>query len=146
MGKNLIILSDWKSKSEYQKLKAEIEESITSVTSFSYYFCIRKAKEVEELPHIPQVHYISKKDFSFFGKLKSIQLKKILQNKESGILIGASELNSSLYKKVIKNAQLISIGIEKDNFPNFSISFMNTDVKEGNFYSQINNYLTKIQL
>lgn len=146
MGKNLIVLSDWTSKSDYQRLKTEVEENIPTGASFSYLFCIQKAKDVEELPHIPKVYYVSKKDFSLFGKLKNLQLQKILQNRDSGILIGTSELNTSLYKRVMKNTQLISIGIESKNPPDFSISFKNADLKNGDFYKKINNYLTKIQL
>lgn len=146
MGKKLIILTDWESKSDYQNLKAEIEKDISCAESFTYLFCIKKAKEVEDLPHIPKVHYISKKDFSLFGKLKTIHLKKLLQKRESGILIGASEINSLLYRRIIKNTKLISIGIEKEKPPYFKISFKNTDLKSGGFFIKINNYLTKIEL
>ena len=146
MGKKVIILTDWKSKADYQKLKSEVEQIISHADSFTYLFCIRNAKEVEELPHIPQVHYISKKDFSIFGKLKSIELKKILQNRESGILIGASQITSPLYKKVLKITQLISIGKDNEDLSHFNISFKVTNTKEDNFYKKVNNYLTKIQL
>lgn len=146
MGKELIILTDWTDKSDYQKLKTEIEKVISSADSFTYLFCIQKAKEVEELPHIPKVHYISKRDFSFFGKLKTIELKKILQKKDSGILIGTSKLDSKLYKRVLKKSKLISIGTEKESLPYFNISFKDTNLKGDDFYKKINNYLTKIQL
>ncbi len=146
MGKRIIILTDWQSKADYQKLKSEIEQEIAHADSFTYLFCIRNAKEVEELPHIPQIHYISKKDFSIFGKLKPLELKKLLQKRDSGILICTSELCSSVYRKVLKSAQLISIGIEKERLPHFNISFKDTDIKGKNFYKKINNYLTKIQL
>ena len=146
MGKKLIILSDWKSKSDYQQLQSEVEGNISGVDTFFYLFSIDKPKIIEELPQIPSVYYFSKKDFSLFGGIKTPTLRGLLINEKDGILIVAKEKTSSLLKKILKNSKLMSIGMVKETLPKFDLSFKDTQLKQGEFFKQINNYITKIQL
>lgn len=145
MEKELLVLSEWKDKSSFHQLKKDIEENILHKGQVDYLFCIRKAKEVEELPKVPHVFYLSKKDFNLFGKLKNTQKRELLHN-NSKVLIAALDKNSNLIKKTIKNANLLSIGIHNENLPTFDMAFRNTQLENGKFFKQINNYLKKIQL
>lgn len=146
MEKKLVILSDWKNKSEFQKMKSDVEEQISRVDTFFYLFCVDNPKMIEELPQIPSVYYLSKKDFSIFGGIKTPALRGLLINEKSAVLIVATETTSPLLKKTIKKSKLLSIGMMKDALPRFDISFKDVDLKDGKFFKQINNYLTKIQL
>lgn len=146
MEKKLIVLADWKGKSEFQQLKTDVEDCIQNGNTFFYLFCIDDHKLIEGLPHIPSVSYLSKKEFSIFGKLKTPMLRALLINEGSGVLIVAAEKPSKLLLKTLKNSKLMSIGMEKETLPKFDISFKNSELKDGKFFKQINNYLTKIQL
>ena len=146
MDKKLIILADWKSKSDFKQLKSDVEDHISGVDTFFYLFCIKDHKLIEELPQVPSVSYISKIDYSFFGKLKTPMLRGLLINEKSGVLIAATENASPLLIKTLKSSKLMSIGIEKEALPKYDISFKDVDLKNGDFFKQINNYLSKIQL
>src|SRR5690554_7688921 len=82
MEKKLIILSEWKGKTEFQKLKSNVENHIDEVSSFHYLLCLKNAKMIEEVPKIPSVDYYTKKDFSLFGKVKNPTLKDLLTRSE----------------------------------------------------------------
>ncbi|HZH86566.1 MAG TPA: hypothetical protein VFD77_04565 [Brumimicrobium sp.] len=146
MEKKLIVLADWKGESEFQQFKTDVEACIQNGNTFFYLFCIDNHKLIEGLPHIPNVSYLSKKEFSMFGKLKTPMLRALLINENSGVLIVAAEKPSKLLLKTLKNSKLMSIGMEKETLPKFDISFKNSELKDGKFFKQINNYLTKIQL
>jgi hypothetical protein len=67
--------------------------------------------------------------------------------KESaGLLIAAIETETVLLKKVLKHSKLMSVGIEKENLPNFELAFKNSQLLGGKLFKQMNTYLTKIQL
>jgi|SRR5690554_309372 len=146
MEKKLIILSEWKGKTEFQKLKSNVENHIDEVSSFHYLLCLKNAKMIEEVPKIPSVDYYTKKDFSLFGKVKNPTLKDLLTEEGNSILVVAVETPFSLLNKTIKNSKLMSIGIEMEILPKFDLSFKDSKLEQGNFFKQINNYLTKIQL
>jgi hypothetical protein len=146
MVKKLIILSEWRGKPESQQLKTDVENNISGVASFFYLFIVQNPKLIEDLPQLPSVSYLSKKDFSIFGKIKTPMLRGLLINEKSGVLVVATDKVSALLKKTLKNSKLISIGIEMETLPKFDLSFKDTEFKEGKIFKQINNYLSKIQL
>lgn len=142
MRKKIIILSDWESKENFKKLKSEAETLIQFEATFSYLFCVKNHKLIEELPQLANVIYISKKDFSFFGKLQTPVLKDLLiHNPKESFLVIASESPSKLLLKTLKFNQLMSIGIAMKSLPQFDVSFKNTTLNQGKFFQQMNNYL-----
>lgn len=146
MGKKLVILSSWKGKDDFQHLKSTLEKNITGNNTVFYLICVDQPKLIEELPQMPSVNYLSKKDFSLFGKIKTLELRGLLINEKNGVLIVAMEESNSLLNKVIKHSKLMSIGMDKESLPRFDITFKGAELNSGVFFKQINNYLTKIQL
>ncbi|HLV42347.1 MAG TPA: hypothetical protein VKY37_08715 [Brumimicrobium sp.] len=146
MGKKLVILSEWKDKTAFQQLKNDVENQISGVDTFFYLFTVENPKIIEELPQIPSVYYLSKKDFTLFGLIKTPSLRGLLINEKSGVLIVTMVNTSVLLKRVMKTSKLMSIGMMSESLPKFDISFKDTELKNGKFFKQINNYLTKIQL
>ena len=113
MKKKIIIISNWKSKDEFQQLKSNVENNISGVESFYYLACIDDPKKIETLPLISSVYYLSKRDFSIFGKIKTPLLRGLLMKESAGLLIAAIETETVLLKKVLKHSKLMSVGIEK---------------------------------
>src|SRR5690554_1328213 len=91
MGKKLVILSSWKGKDDFQHLKSMLEKNITGNNTVFYLICVDQPKLIEELPQMPSVNYLSKKDFSLFGKIKTPELRGLLINEKNGVLIVAME-------------------------------------------------------
>ena len=146
MKKKIIIISNWNSKEDFQKLKANVENEIKNIDSYYYLLCLDNPKEIEKLPQIQGVYYLSKKDFTFLGKIKTPMLKALLINQKEGILVVALERQSSFLTRILKHSNLMSIGMEKETLPNFDLSFTNSKLSGGILFKQINNYLTKIKL
>lgn len=146
MKKKIIVISNWKNKDDFHQLKANVENNLENIESFYYLLITENPKKIEDLPQIPNLYYLSKKDFSIFGKLKTPMLRGLLMNQKEGILIAAMENESVLLKKVMKFSNLMSIGIEKETLPNFDLSFRDSQLIGGKLFKQISNYLTKIQL
>lgn len=146
MKRKIVVISNWKSKTHFQQLKKSVESHITDVTSFFYLCCVEKPKAIENLPHIPNVYYLSKKDFSLLGKVKTDNLRAVLLKEGTGFLIVAMEEQTSLLTKTLKQSKLRSVGVEKESLPDFDLSFKNTESIDDNFFKKINNYITKIQL
>lgn len=146
MKKKIIIISNWKSKDDFQQLKANAEQNISDVASFYYLICIDNPKKIEDLPQLPSIYYLSKRDFTILGKIKTPMLRGLLLNESKGVLITAMEEETPLLNKILKQSKLMSIGMEKETLPSFDLSFKDSQLLGGKLFKQINNYLTKIQL
>lgn len=143
MKKLIVILSKWKGKNAFQLLKSQVESNLLGDYEFAYILLINKADNKEELPYIPNVRFIGKKDFSFFGKLKNSAIIDLLKN-NIGFLICADDSGDKMNNKVLKYSKLKSIGIAAPQLPDFDIAFKNASLDEGGLFKQINNYLAKI--
>ncbi|WP_159038426.1 hypothetical protein [Brumimicrobium mesophilum] len=146
MKKKIIIISNWKNKDDFHKLKGNVENNLENIESFFYLMITDNSKKIEDLPQIQNSYYLSKRDFNLLGKLKTPMLRGLLMNQKEGVLIVALENESALLKQVIKHSNLMSIGIEKETLPNFDLSFTDSGLTGGKLFTQINNYLTKIRL
>lgn len=146
MKKKIIVISEWKNVVDFQQLKANVENNISNVESFTYLFFVQNSKVISELPKVSSVSYISKRDFTLFGKIKTPGLIEVLNKENEGVLIVAMDSPNGLLKKVLKHSKLMSIGMERESLPNFDLSFSDSQLEGGKFFKQINNYLTKIQL
>src|SRR5690554_6535540 len=121
MGKKLVILSSWKERDDFQHLKSMLEKNITGNNTVCYLICVDQPMLIEELPQMLSVNYLSKEDFSLFGKIKTPELRVLLINEKNGVLIVAMEESNSLLNKVIKHSKLMSIGMDKESLPRFDI-------------------------
>jgi hypothetical protein len=144
--KKVVILSEWTSEGDFQQLKSSAEKNISDVETFHYLCSTKKSLKSEDLPKISNLYYLSKKDFTLFGKIKTPFLRELLINNSKGVLIVAMEKRSQLLGKVLRHSKLRSIGMEKDNLPDFELSFTNAQLVDGKLFKQIDKYLNKIKL
>lgn len=145
MEKELLIVAEWKDKQAFHLLEKQVEENISHSGTTHYLFCLSSKKEIENIPKVPQVSFVTKQDFSLFGKFKSTKKQQLLADKRK-VLIVAFDESTSLLKKVIKNTQILTVGIESEKLPTFDVAFKNTELKNGKFFQQLNNYLNKIKI
>ncbi|MFA5573559.1 MAG: hypothetical protein WC994_00750 [Brumimicrobium sp.] len=145
MEKMGIVYLNWQGLDEFQRLQSDIERTISQISSFIYIIRTKNPKEAEQLPKIDRVIFITKKDFSVFGKLRNKRIIEILNNEKMGIVIFASTIHDNFFKRILKTSKLKSVGIENSDLPDFDLSFKNIEKIDDNYFQQINKYLSQIQ-
>ncbi|RFC53214.1 DUF6913 domain-containing protein [Brumimicrobium aurantiacum] len=143
--KNIVVVSIWDGEAAFKKLINDLQRNIELEVQYSYIILHPNQKKKEALPQLKNAFFVSKHDFSIFGKLKNEKVRQIL-NLSHGVLIAAIEKENKLLFKLLKLSKLTSIGMEQEELPNFDLSFRKSQLKDGKLFKEINNYLTKIQL
>jgi len=146
MKKELVIVAKWEGEHDFQHLKSLIEKNISDIASFSYILWVKKVEKKVDLPEIKDVYYLTKKDFNLFRKLKNDKVRKCLEKTPNKALLIAVEKEFPALKRILKNSNLLTIGMANEDLPDFDISIQDTELKEGKFFKQLDYYLTKIQL
>lgn len=146
MKRKIIVLTEWFDEKQFYQLKQEAENNFSNAEEVSFLVWVNKSKELESLPKIDGVNYLTKKDYSFFGKLKNTAIKSMLKNNSSTGLVIALEKEKPFLKRILKNTSLKTMGIESDSSLKFDLSFSETTLKGGDFFKKLDKYLTKIQL
>lgn len=146
MKKSLLIVAPWKDENSFRKLQKEVESALEIEGVFTYLFWVRKSQNKPELLFQENgVYCLSNKSYSLFGRLRDDKLKDLLKKDGSTALLVAFEEPMPFLKRLLKNTNLPTIGMSKENLPNFDISISETELKDGKFFKQLNNYLSKIK-
>lgn len=147
MVNEVVIYDVWKSLEDFEKLQSLAEKNLSQVKTFSYLLFVKHKKQAENLPRIEGVYYLNKKDFSIFNKVKSQVVKDLLKNNNSKVLIVGSVKSDSIFKKVMKNTNLVTVGMENGILPNRAFTIMHENgMIDKSYFEKINKYLIKFKL
>lgn len=147
MVKEVVIFDVWKSLEDFEKLRSLAEKNLSDVETFVYLLFVKHKKQAENLPKMEGVCFLTKKDFSIFNKVKSPLVKDILKCNKTKVLIVGSTESASILKKVIKNTDLVTFGIENGLLPKRAVSIVHEKgMIDRPYFEKINKYLIKIKL
>ncbi|MEX1190468.1 MAG: hypothetical protein WEA99_00750 [Brumimicrobium sp.] len=144
--KTISFVSTWRSAEEFNDLKTIAKLHFPDFKNTQYIFLVENKKEFEELPRIANVTYIIKKDFNLFGKFKKQEIRTLLIDNPTDILLCSDLSANKFVKKLIFHAKnKIKIGFETESLPNFDIAFRMEQPSIQKLFEQTEKYLKKLQ-
>lgn len=144
MSKTIIVLTNWEGEKPFKEKKKQIESVFGQDFNFKFLIRAEDKRDQEVIRVTDKVQSFTKKDFSFFGKVKNRSLKSFLENTEEILLV--DDISPKLLALVLKNTTLLSVGKADDNNPTkFNISIQGEQIKGVTLYEKTKELLNKIK-
>ena len=142
----LILISADTIKNDIRELKQNIRQHFKTSVEITYLVFYNEKKVPDSVTKSSDVFYCSKREFSFFGKLKSTPIRKLIFKEKHDLLIACVyKKNKSINKLISWKKATVKVGLNRNTLPKFDLAF---EMKKNDYKKLIEQtvkYLKKIE-
>lgn len=121
---SMLIVAPYKSEQETKALIKTYKNSFPTSFQLDFLIVVEQVKKDQAFFQTTHLHYVTNKDFNFFGRLKNKSLASLFSHNYDALLCSCFEFNKVVKKIVNKIKNKLSIGVDQKGMHNFDLGFV----------------------